>query len=146
MSRTTAEARTLVACVLAAVAASLCHAAPPKYDKSLVAELSDFLDASPNVAQVRNDGFDTKRWAEHSRWATDLVDRSTVFVGTGSAAERMGSPYFRCVDAAYWGRTLWQERMGYAVEPTQARRAAVEQWRLRVQDALSQCKRAGGSR
>lgn len=129
----------LAACALSMSAL----AAEPKYDASILKETSAFLQGIDKVLQAKDDGFDLKRRADHSRWGLDLKKRAEVFLGTGPAADKMSSPFRPCYQAVYWATEVWSSRMTYDRTPSKINYDGVQRWTKEYQSELKHCSATG---
>lgn len=134
----------LVGALLACLAASMSSAKPaaPTYDAALIKETETFVVVIDKVLVIKNDGYDLKRRADHSRWGQDLKKRSAVFAGTGSDREQFESPYRPCQMAVVHAVEVWMSKMSFDTRPTKLNHDFIERSLRDYQSELKECRAA----
>lgn len=130
----------LLLCLVAGMASA--KPAAPVYDAALLKETEAFLKASDKVLVNKEDGYDLKRRADHSKWGLDLKKRSAVYVGTGSDREQFESPYRPCQMAIYWAVELWMSKLSFDSRSTKLNHDFIERNQRDYQSELKACRAA----
>lgn len=116
----------------------------PQYDAGLVKEIQAYVKATDTVV-AGLDGSDRAALSirPHSLWGIALKERAQVFIGSGSAAERMASPYTSCHRAAYYASEVWLSRLSFAKRPTQDGYSQLQRFIKHYSETMTECESAG---